>query len=286
MAGIDLHAHSTASDGTESPGDVVRAAAVAGLEVVALTDHDTTHGWADAVEAAAESGVALLRGIEISTQRYGVSVHLLGYLIDPAHPGLSLELGRAREARERRLELMVESMAADGLPVTYAQVLAAVPPGATPGRPHIADALVASGVVSHRDEAFARWLGNESPYYLGHYAPDPVRAVELVVEAGGVAVYAHPFTMTRGRVDQDFVVELVEEMTDAGLSGLEVDHRDHDEQARARGRLLAARLELLTTGSSDYHGTGKRNRLGENTTDPQVLAEIERRATSATKVLR
>jgi len=280
---IDLHTHSTASDGTQSPAEVVASAEAAGLEVIALTDHDTTSGWAEATQAALRHRVSLVRGIEISCQRDGTSVHLLGYLTDPDAPRLSAELARAREARVSRLERMVELMAADGIPITYAEVLAQVPPGATEGRPHIADALVHNGAVATRDEAFAEWLGNDSPYYVSHYAPDPVRAVQLVMEAGGVAVHAHPFTSTRGRTISD---ALIEEMAAAGLGGVEVDHRDHDGDARARGRALAAQLGLLVTGSSDYHGTGKVNRLGENTTEPAVLHAIEERSSGVTPVIR
>ncbi|MEP6651554.1 MAG: PHP domain-containing protein [Lapillicoccus sp.] len=283
MTRIDLHTHSTASDGTEAPADVVASARRAGLDVVALTDHDTAHGWDEAAEAASRLGVALVRGIEISCSRYGRSIHLLGYLVDPGHSGLAAEIGHAREARVSRLRRMVGRMVADGIPITYAQVLAQVPTGATEGRPHIADALVANGTVSNRDEAFVRWLGNDSPYYVRHYAPDPVDAVRLVVEAGGVAVHAHPFGRGRGAGAGDAVIE---EMAAAGLSGLEVDHRDHDEAARAHGRELADRLGLLVTGSSDYHGGGKANRLGENTTASEVLAEIEARSSGAVPVLR
>jgi predicted metal-dependent phosphoesterase TrpH len=221
--------------------------------------------------------------MEISCSRYGRSIHLLGYLVDPVHPGLATEIGYAREARVGRLRRMVEKMAADGIPLTYEQVVAQVPPGATEGRPHIADALVANGTVPNRDEAFVRWLGNDSPYYVRHYAPDPVDAVRLVVEAGGVAVHAHPFGRGRGAGAGD---SLVEEMAAAGLGGLEVYHRDHDEAARRHGLELADRLGLLVTGSSDYHGAGKENRLGENTTAPEVLAEIEARASGVVPVLR
>lgn len=283
MSGIDLHTHSTASDGTEPPSVVVAQARNAGLDVVALTDHDTAHGWPEAAEAAARHGVALVRGIEISCSRHGRSIHLLGYLVDPQHPGLATEMGFAREARVSRLRRMVEKMAADGIPITYADVVAQVPNGATEGRPHIADALVVNGVVANRDEAFQQWLANDSPYYVRHYAPDPVDAVRLVVQAGGVAVHAHPFGRGRGGGAGDTVIE---EMAAAGLSGLEVDHRDHDEAARERGRRLADRLGLFVTGSSDYHGSGKENRLGENTTAPEVLAEIEARASGVTPVLR
>jgi len=273
---IDLHTHSTASDGTEAPADVVAAAAAAGLDVVALTDHDTTLGWAPASEAVGRHGVALVPGIEISCQRAGHSIHLLGYLTDPDHAGLGAELARARRSRVVRLERMVERMAADGIPISFAEVQAQVPLGATAGRPHIADALVHKGVIAHRDEAFVDWLGSSSPYYVRHYAPDPVAAVRLVLDAGGVPVIAHPFSGTR---PGSLPIRLVEEMAAAGLAGLEVGHRDHDVHTQAMAARLAARLGLLVTGSSDYHGSGKRNRLGENTTDPEVLAEIEARAT-------
>ncbi len=280
---VDLHTHSTASDGTQTPAEVMASAADAGLDVVALTDHDTAHGWPEAARAAAGHGLALVRGIEISCSLGGRSIHLLAYLADPDDPSLAVELGHAREARVGRLRRMAELMAADGIPVTYEQVLAQVPEGATEGRPHIADALVASGTVATRDEAFVRWLGNDSPYYVRHYAPHPVRAVELVVAAGGVPVFAHPFGRGRGTGADDRVVE---EMWASGLAGLEVHHRDHDEAAVQRGLALASRFGLLVTGSSDYHGAGKDNRLGEHTTDPDVLAEIESRASGVVPVLR
>ena len=278
---IDLHTHSTASDGTETPAELVEAAGSAGLHVVALTDHDTTAGWTEATAAALAGGLTFVPGIEISCQRDGRSIHLLGYLPDPANPAFAGELALVRSARVTRLERSVEVLAAAGIPITYAEVLAQVPPGVAPGRPHIADALVASGVVGHRDEAFARWLHNDSPYYVRHYAPDPVHAVRLVREAGGVAVLAHPFNrMPQREVPRALVAELAE----VGLVGLEAYHPDHDEQARQRATALAAQLGLLVTGSSDYHGSGKTNRLGQDTTDPDVLAEIERRATGTAVV--
>jgi predicted metal-dependent phosphoesterase TrpH len=269
---IDLHTHSTASDGTEAPAVVVAQAAAAGLDVVALTDHDTTLGWSEAAEAARAHGVVVVPGIEVSCSRRGQSIHLLAYLPDPLDPALVAELARARESRDTRLDRMVELMAADGIPLTVDAVRAEVEVGATAGRPHIADALVTAGVVGHRDEAFARWLGNDSRYYVGHYAPDPVRAVAVVRAAGGVPVVAHPWSGTRGRVVSD---GLFEEMVDAGLAGIEVYHRDHDADAVRHLSGLAAVLDLLVTGSSDYHGDGKRNRLGERTTTPEVLEAIE-----------
>ena len=269
---IDLHTHSTASDGTEAPSLVVQRAAEAGIATLALTDHDTTRGWGEASEAARSSGIRLLPGIEVSCRRRHQSIHLLAYLPDPDHPELVAELARARDSRDTRLDRMVAMMAADGIPVTVESVRAEVEVGATAGRPHIADALVTAGVVRHRDEAFARWLGNDSRYYVSHYAPDPARAVGLVRAAGGVPVIAHPWSGTRGRVVGD---ALVEELAAAGLAGLEVHHRDHTPEAMRHLSELAASLDLLVTGSSDYHGDGKLNRLGEHTTDAAVLEAIE-----------
>jgi 3',5'-nucleoside bisphosphate phosphatase len=273
---IDLHTHSTASDGTEASAVVVERAVEAGLSTVALTDHDTTMGWADAADAARARGIRLVPGIEVSCARRHRSIHLLAYLPDPGHPGLVAELERARHSRDTRLDRMVALMAADGIPVTAESVRAEVGVGATAGRPHIADALVTAGVVAHRDEAFARWLGTNSPYYVSHYAPDPVRAVELVRAAGGVPVIAHPWSGTRGRVVSD---ALLEELAAAGLAGIEVFHRDHSADAVRHLGAVARSLRLLVTGSSDYHGDGKVNRLGENTTAPDVLEAIEELAT-------
>lgn len=275
--GIDLHAHSTASDGTESPAQVVHQAVAAGLTTLALTDHDTMHGWAEAARAARLSGIDLVPGIEISCARDGESIHLLGYLVDPENAALNEELAKARFSRVGRLEAMVARMVADGIPITYAQVLAQVPPGATPGRPHIADALVAAGVIEHRDEAFEDWLSNQSPYYVAHYAMDPVLAVQLVRGAGGVAVIAHPFTRSEDPVEQR--TALIEQMAAAGMVGLEANHRDHAPQLREIAVSVATDLGLLVTGSSDYHGAGKLNRLGENVTEPVVLEQIEALAT-------
>jgi len=278
---IDLHTHSTASDGTEAPSVVVQRAVEAGLTTVALTDHDTTLGWAEASDAARAHGIRLVPGIEVSCSRRGKSIHLLAYLPDPHDADLVAELARARDSRDTRLDRMVALMAADGIPVTVESVRAEVEDGATAGRPHIADALVTAGVVDHRDEAFARWLGNDSPYYVSHYAPDPARAIGLVRSAGGVPVIAHPWSATRGRVVGD---ALVEELASVGLAGLEVHHRDHTPEAVRHLAALAGSLDLLVTGSSDYHGEGKLNRLGENTTDPAVLEAIVGLASGAAVV--
>ena len=269
---IDLHTHSSASDGTEPPAVVVQRAVEAGLSTMALTDHDTTLGWEEAADAAQAHGIRLVRGIEVSCSRRHQSIHLLAYLPDPSNPRLVAELARARESRDTRLDRMVRKMADDGIDVTVDLVRAEVEDGATAGRPHIADALVTAGIVANRDEAFKRFLGNDSRYYVSHYAPDPVDAVELVRAAGGVPVIAHAWSATRGRFVTD---ELIEEMVGAGLLGLEVHHRDHTPEAVRHLSDLAHSLGLLVTGSSDYHGDGKLNRLGEFTTAPKVLAEIE-----------
>lgn len=279
---IDLHTHSLASDGTETPADVVAAARAAGLDALALTDHDTTRGWAEATDAAVRLGVWLVPGIEISTRIDGISVHLLGYLIDPDALGLLNEIERARESRRGRAGRMVELLARDH-PITVDDVRAQVADGATIGRPHIADALVANGVVPNRSAAFTHLLADDGPYHVPYYAPDPVEAVRLVREAGGVPVMAHPFAGRRGRVVDD---EVIRRMASAGLAGLEADHRDHDEAERDHARRLATDLGLLVTGSSDYHGDGKPNRIGENLTAPEVLEQIEAQAAGPTRVVR
>ena len=273
----DLHTHSSVSDGTQPPQDVVASAREAGLDVVALTDHDSTLGWTAAAQAARQLGVRLVPGMEISCGAAGTSVHLLSYLHDPDEPALRAEVETARESRLRRAERMVELLARD-VDLSWQDVSAQLAEGATIGRPHIADALVARGLVRDREDAFAGLLSSRGPYYVRHYAPDPVDAVRLVLAAGGVPVMAHPVASLRGRVVAD---EVIEAMAEAGLAGLEVDHRDHDETGKAHLRALARRLDLLVTGSSDYHGAGKPNVLGENTTDPDVLRRIVEQGTTA-----
>ena len=274
---IDLHAHSTASDGTDPPAGVVRAAAAAGLDVVALTDHDTTAGWQDAAAEAPATGVTVVLGSEISARWDGISVHLLSYLQDPAHPALIAESERTRAARLVRARTMVELLGEDyGL--TWEEVMAQTGADATVGRPHIADALVARGVVADRSAAFATMLVPSSRYYVPHYAPDAVDAVTAIRASGGVPVFAHPGADARGRVVPDAAVE---QLAEAGLVGLEVHHRDHRPAQVERLAALADRLGLVVTGSSDYHGEGKPNVLGERTTSPDVLERIEELGTTA-----
>ncbi|MCF3140300.1 PHP domain-containing protein [Paenarthrobacter sp. AR 02] len=279
---IDLHAHSNVSDGTETPAGVIVSAVSAGLDAVALTDHDSTDGWDQAAATAVEHGIAFVPGMEISCRtEQGISVHLLSYLHDPSHPGLLEEITKSKDARLTRAEHMVTLLSED-YPLTWDDVIHHVAPGATVGRPHIADALVAAGVVADRTEAFTSILTSRSRYFVQHYAPNPAVAVELVRAAGGVPVFAHPVASSRGRIVGE---RTYREMIDAGLLGVEVDHRDNPEDGRRFLRELAARHGLLMTGSSDYHGTGKPNLLGENTTPADVLARIEDLATGS-KVVR
>ncbi len=278
---IDLHAHSNVSDGTQAPAEVIASAAEAGLDVVALTDHDSTDGWAEASAAARELGVALVPGMEVSCRTSeGITVHLLSYLHDPSHAGLVEEITKAKDARFTRAERMV-SLLAEDYPLSWDDVIHHVAPGATLGRPHIADALVAAGVVADRSEAFETILTSRSRYWVQHYAPDPAYAVELVRDAGGVPVFAHPVASSRGRIVGE---RTYREMIDAGLAGLEIDHRDNPEEGRAFLRRLAERHGLLVTGSSDYHGAGKPNLLGENLTAPEVFARIEELGTGSAVV--
>jgi len=268
---IDLHTHSTVSDGTEPPGQVIRAAARAGLDVVALTDHDTTAGWDEAAAAAVKYGVTFVPGAEVSCTHQGISVHMLSYLHDPTSQGLLSEMDAARDSREYRARAMVERIAED-YDLKWEDVAAQADEGTTLGRPHIADALVARGHAENRDAAFATILHGRSRYYVRHYAPDAIDAVRLIREAGGVPVFAHPLASKRGRIVDEAAIG---EMVDAGLAGLEADHRDNPVEARHRLREIAKAHGLFVTGSSDYHGTGKENRLGEFTTSPEVLEQIE-----------
>jgi predicted metal-dependent phosphoesterase TrpH len=277
---IDLHTHSTASDGTDSPAQVMAAAGAAGLDVVALTDHDTTVGWAEAA-AALPAGVSLVRGAEFSCVVPGpagspkIPVHLLGYLFDPTHPAIVAEQTRLRTERHQRLLLMTERMLAAGYPVDVDTVLALLPDGASAGRPHLARALVDAGVVASVDEAFALLLHDDSPFYVDKVDTPAVTAVDMVRAAGGVVVFAHPLARRRGRVvDEQAIVDLAT----AGLAGLEVDHPDHTPADRALLRGLAIELGLVVTGSSDYHGTNKTTAIGAETTDPEQLEALVDRA--------
>jgi predicted metal-dependent phosphoesterase TrpH len=274
---IDLHCHSTASDGTDTPAELVRNAAAAGLDVVALTDHDTTRGHAEAV-AALPAGLTLVTGAELSCRIDGVSMHMLAYLFDPEEPELLAERELVRDDRVPRARGMVARLQELGVPVTWEQVARIAGDGSV-GRPHVATALVELGVVPTVSDAFTEeWLADGGRAYVAKHETDPFEAIRLIKGAGGVAVFAHPAAAKRGRTVPESAIA---EMAAAGLDGIEVDHMDHDADARARLRGLAKELGLLTTGSSDYHGSRKTCVLGEYTTDPEVYGEITRRATGA-----
>jgi 3',5'-nucleoside bisphosphate phosphatase len=274
---IDLHCHSTASDGTDTPAELVRKAAAAGLDVVALTDHDTTRGYGAAL-AALPVGLTLVTGAELSCRIGGVSMHMLAYLFDPEEPALLAERELVRDDRVPRARGMVARLQEMGVPVTWEQVARIAGDGSV-GRPHVATALVELGVVRSVDDAFTEdWLADGGRAYVEKHETDPFEAIRLVKGAGGVTVFAHPGASKRGHTVPESAIA---EMAAAGLDGIEVDHMDHDEDTRVRLRGLAKDLGLLTTGSSDYHGSRKTVALGEYTTDPEVYGEITRRATGA-----
>jgi predicted metal-dependent phosphoesterase TrpH len=270
VAPIDLHTHSSISDGTETPTQLIRAAVTAGLGTIGLTDHDSTAGWHEAFAAAEGTGLSVVPGMELSTNHGPASVHMLAYLFDPSNAEIVAETARIRDGRMHRAERIVERIAAD-YDLDWEDVLAQSSDGGTIGRPHIADALVSRGHVPTRSAAFESILHWRSGYYEKYYAPSPLEGVRMVVAAGGVPVLAHPATHGRYRpMNDDFIGDLV----DAGLAGVEVDHRDNTESGKRWLRTLAARYDLAITGASDYHGEGKPNRLGEHTTSPEALERI------------
>ncbi|MFB6901924.1 PHP domain-containing protein [Streptomyces hydrogenans] len=274
---IDLHSHSTASDGTDTPAELVRNAVEAGLDVVALTDHDTTRGHAEAIAAAPE-GLTVVPGAELSCRLDGIGLHMLAYLFDPEEPALLAERELVRDDRVPRARAMVAKLQLLGVPVTWEQVARIAGDGSV-GRPHVAEALVELGVVPDVSGAFTtEWIADGGRAHVEKHELDPADAIRLVKAAGGVTVLAHPAAVKRGQVVPESALAALAE---AGLDGIEVDHMDHDEPTRARLRGLAKELGLLVTGSSDYHGSRKTCRLGEYTTDPEIYGEITRRATGA-----
>ncbi len=274
---IDLHCHSTASDGTDTPTELVHNAVSAGLTAMAITDHDTTGGWAEAAAAvrALDVEFTLVPGTEFSCVHIDpagrrIGLHLLGYLFDPDSAGLRAERLRLRQSRLGRGEAIVDNLVAAGYPISWQQVTDFAD-GGTVGRPHIGQALQQAGVVGSINEAFARLLSDDSPYYVPKEDSPVGTAIELITRAGGVAVIAHPWARSRGAIlDEPALTALV----DAGMAGIEVDHVDHAPADRARLRELAAELGVFTTGSSDYHGTHKAVRLGAESTEPQVLRQL------------
>lgn len=272
---IDLHTHTTCSDGTDSPRELVNKAIAQGLEVLGISDHDTTSGWDEATQTL-RGTLKLALGAEISClTNDGISVHMLGMLFDPLHVEMQQVLEETRDGRLPRMRKMIEKMRSEGMDISIEDVVSAMPEGATMGRPHLADALVAKKIVKSRDEAFVELLHNDSRFYVSHAAPTPVEAISLIRRAGGVAVIAHPFASHRGEI---LKAEDFSELVAAGLNGIEVDHRDQNPDERAMLRVIARELNLVMTGSSDYHGTGKLNSLAENHTSREQWEKLEAQA--------
>ncbi len=282
---IDLHAHTRASDGSDTPGELIAQAHRAGVHTLAITDHDTTSGWAEAISAASAWGIGLIPGVELSAQVLDEttgftphSVHVLGYLVDPEHPVLVEEMAKIRSHRDDRLKLMVDKLSAD-YDIDWLEVRATIPDGATPGRPHIAEVLIAKGIVADTTEAFDHILSADGPYHVPHYAPRLARALEVIREAGGVPVLAHPLsrggnpaTDVTGPLDD--VVQRYNRWRELGLMGVEVEHRENDPERSEVLAVVAEKTGLIVTGSSDYHGSKKPNLLGENQTTLEQLERI------------
>jgi 3',5'-nucleoside bisphosphate phosphatase len=272
---IDLHVHSSASDGTDPPAEVIHRAAAANLDVVALTDHDTV-GGIGAARAALPPGLALVPGMELSCLLDGRSLHMLAYLFDPDDPALSAETELIRDDRIHRARAMVARLAELGAPVTWEQVTR-IADGAVVGRPHIARAMAEAGVVATPADAFtAEWIGDGGRAHVGRYAPDPERAIALVRAAGGLPVLAHP--RSPGYEIDD---EVIAALAAAGLAGIEVFHPDHDYPERTRLTALARSLDLAATGGSDDHGSFNGTGIGAETTPPE---EYERLVSQPTAV--
>jgi len=271
MPGIDLHTHSNRSDGTFEPAEIVRRAVERDLEVVALTDHDTTGGLEEAIETGRELGIEVVPGVEFSAEYEHTSVHVLCYFMDVGNAEFQAELTRLRDDRFRRGEMMVEKLKGLGLPISFERVRE-IASGGNIVRPHVAQAMVEAGVVDSEKEAFDLYIADGGPAHVSKHALDPVDAVGLVLDAGGICVLAHPGMWG---AQTSVPEELIERMAGAGMQGLEVDHTDHAPDERAHYRALADRLGLIATGGSDCHGDRYDPiRLGTSVCDPRSYAAL------------
>ena len=274
MSGYDLHTHSTFSDGTQTITQNVAMAVERGLTGVAITDHDTTDGYAEAYAASADTDLEIIPGIEFSAEYEGASLHVLAYFLDPENADLKAELKRLTDTRFRRGELMVEKLQELGYDISFERVREIAGDDLI-ARPHIADAMVEAGIVSETKEAFDRFISDGGIAYVPKHALDPVDSLALIKAAGGVCVLAHP-GMWKG--NGSVPDALIEQMAADGMVGLEVDHPDHDADQRAYYGTLADRLGLIRTGASDCHGARYGFRLGCDTTDADRVNELKRRA--------
>lgn len=272
MAGIDLHTHTSYSDGTFAPAEVVKLARERGLSAVAITDHDTTAGLGEAFEAADGTGIEVVPGVEFSAEYQGSSIHVLCYWMDPADEALQAELARLRDDRYSRGERMVEKLHELGYPVSFERVRE-LARGGNIGRPHVAQAMVEAGIVSTEEDAFTEeFIADGGRAHVHKHALHPIDALALIDRAGGVCVLAHP-GMWGG--DEAVPDQLIESMAEAGMAGLEVDHPDHTPEQRTRYREMADRLGLVITGSSDCHGERYDPvRLGSLVTEPEQFAML------------
>jgi len=275
VGGIDLHTHTVYSDGTFTPAQLIALAGERDVATLALTDHDTTDGLQEAMTAGAEKGVEVVPGVEFSTVHSGEGVHILCYFMDPADPGLVAELRRLREDRFTRGERMVARLQELGYPISFERVRK-IARGGNIIRPHVAQALVEAGVVPTIKEAFSdELIGSRGKAYVEKHALHPREALELIHEAGGACVLAHPGTW---RETKPVPETLIDELAEAGLDGLEASHPEHTPEAEARYVAKAEALGLVWTGSSDCHGTRYDPvRLGMRTTPPEQFEELKRR---------
>lgn len=272
---LDLHTHSNRSDGLDTPAYLMTRAKQLGVDLIALADHDTTDGWKESFDKARELGLGFVPAIEISTHsdveteqgQRRISVHILAYRPEQNNKRLVHELQRTRDSRVSRAKRMVELIERD-YPISWQEITEHIRPGSTVGRPAIADALVRAGVVEDRSRAFDSILHRTSPYYISEHSLSTVDAIKLAKEAGAATVIAHPLIdFPAGKSLYDLPNDHFLEMVDAGLDGLEVEHRQVPESARQWLREFAFKHDLFTTGASDYHGIGgKVNELGENST--------------------
>jgi predicted metal-dependent phosphoesterase TrpH len=245
---IDLHTHTTASDGRAAPAELVARARAAGVTVLAVTDHDTLAGCTAAADACGNAGIEFVTGIEVSAVRDEVDVHVLGYFLDAGSPALGAFLAAQRQKRVDRVGRMLAKLAELGMPLDGDAILRAglAQPGRSIGRPVLARALVAAGYVATIGDAFRLWLSRGRPGFVAREGPAPERVIAEIHAASGIASIAHP-----GLLGRD---EWIDRFAAAGLDAIEVFHPEHDGAAVDRYRAIVARLDLAMTGGSDYHG--------------------------------
>lgn len=270
MKRVDLHVHTTASDGTCSPSEVVFMARTLGLSAIAVTDHDTAAGVPEALRAGAASGLEVVPGIELSVDWRGYGVHILGYFIAPDAASMTALLDWVVAERERRNGVIAAALRADGIPVELAELERRYP-GAILGRPHFAAAIAELGLAKSVQDAFDRYLSIGQKYFRPREYIPLRQGLDVIRDAGGLAVFAHPLQYL---LDDDALRALTRTLTDAGAVGMECLYHGYTPEQTARLRALAAEFGLLVTGGSDFHGSRKANRLGEPEVPYALLASL------------